>query len=102
MAGTRFLLAGLVIYAWTRLRGSARESKKHWANAFIIGGLMLLGGNGAVVWAEQWVPSSLTSLLIATVPLWMVLLDWTWNLERFCGLLVRSIPDQPSFRLRSF
>jgi len=82
MAGTRFLLAGLVLYAWTRLRGSARESKQHWGNAFIIGGLMLLGGNGAVVWAEQWVPSSMTSLLIATVPLWMVLLDWIWNRAR--------------------
>lgn len=43
---------------------------------------MLLGGNGAVVWVEQWVPSSLTSLLIATVPLWMVLLDWIWNRVR--------------------
>ncbi len=37
---------------------------------------MLLGGNGAVVWAEQWTPSGLTSLLIATVPLWLVMLDW--------------------------
>lgn len=37
---------------------------------------MLLGGHGAVVWAEQWVPSGLTSLLIATVPLWMVFVDW--------------------------
>jgi drug/metabolite transporter (DMT)-like permease len=37
---------------------------------------MLLGGHGAVVWAEQWVPSGLTSLLIATVPLWMVFIDW--------------------------
>lgn len=37
---------------------------------------MLLGGHGAVVWAEQWVPSGLTALLIATVPLWMVLSGW--------------------------
>lgn len=37
---------------------------------------MLLGGHGAVVWAEQWVPSGLVSLLIATVPLWMVFVDW--------------------------
>jgi drug/metabolite transporter (DMT)-like permease len=37
---------------------------------------MLLGGHGAVVWTEQWVPSGLVSLLVATVPLWMVFLDW--------------------------
>lgn len=40
---------------------------------------MLLGGHGAVVWAEQWVPSGLTSLLIATVPLWMASIDFLWN-----------------------
>jgi drug/metabolite transporter (DMT)-like permease len=76
MAGTRFLLAGVILYAWARLRGAFGESKLHWRSAFLVGGLMLLGGHGAVVWAEQWVPSGLTSLLIATVPLWMVFIDW--------------------------
>jgi drug/metabolite transporter (DMT)-like permease len=38
--------------------------------------LLLLGGNGAVVWAEQRVPSGIVALLVAIVPLWMVLLDW--------------------------
>ena len=75
MAGTRFLAAGLILYLWTRLRGASRPSRVHWASALIVGGLMLMGGHGAVVWAEQWVPSSLTSVLIATVPLWMVLVD---------------------------
>jgi drug/metabolite transporter (DMT)-like permease len=40
---------------------------------------MLLGGNGGVVWAEQRVPSGLTAVLIATVPLWVALLDWLWR-----------------------
>jgi drug/metabolite transporter (DMT)-like permease len=40
---------------------------------------MLLGGHGAVVWAEQWVASGLTSLLVATVPLWMAFMDWIWS-----------------------
>jgi len=75
MAGTRFVLAGAVLYVWARLRHAGRESRIHWRSAFTIGGLMLLGGHGAVVWAEQWVPSGLTSLLIATVPLWMVFVD---------------------------
>ncbi len=76
MAGTRFLIAGLILYVWTRLRSDSQVSISHWGRAFVIGGLMLLGGHGAVVLAEQWIPSGLTSLLIATVPLWMVLIDW--------------------------
>src|SRR5690606_21819391 len=42
----------------------------------IVGGLLLLGGNGAVVWAEQRVPSGIAALLVATLPVWLVLLDW--------------------------
>ncbi len=76
MAGTRFVAAGFVLYFLARVRGASREAKNDWVRAFVIGGLMLLGGHGAVVWAEQWVPSGLASLLVATVPLWMVFLDW--------------------------
>ena len=75
MAGTRFIIAGLMLYAVTLVRGAPAPTSVHWRDAFVIGGLLLLGGNGAVVWAEQWVPSGLTSLLIATTPLWMVILD---------------------------
>jgi drug/metabolite transporter (DMT)-like permease len=75
MAGTRFIIAGLILYALTRLRGTPPPTSLHWRDAFVIGGLLLLGGNGAVVWSEQWVPSGLTSLLIGTTPLWMVLVD---------------------------
>jgi drug/metabolite transporter (DMT)-like permease len=46
-----------------------------WRSATIIGIFLLLGGNGGVVWAEQFVASSLAALLVATVPLWMVLMD---------------------------
>ena len=79
MAGTRFLIAGSILYAWTRLRGTSRETRSDWGKMFVTGGLMLLGGHGAVIWAEQWVPSGLTSLLISTVPLWMVLSNYLWN-----------------------
>lgn len=82
MAGTRFVLAGLIIYVWCRLRGGSRENRGDWGRAFVVGGLMLLGGHGAVVWAEQWVASGLTSLLVGTVPLWMALMDWAWNRTR--------------------
>lgn len=76
MAGTRFVIAGVILYCWTKLRGTSRENRSDWGKMFVVGGLMLLGGHGAVVWAEQWVPSGLTSLLIATVPLWMALSEW--------------------------
>ena len=75
MAGTRWIIAGLILYALTRTKSTQSQTSLHWKNAFVIGGFLLLGGNGAVVWAEQWVPSGLTSLLIATTPFWMVLLN---------------------------
>jgi drug/metabolite transporter (DMT)-like permease len=76
MAGVRFVIAGGVLYAWLRSRGVGRPKPIHWRTAFIVGGLMLLGGNGGVVWAELIVPSGLAALVVATVPLWMVLLVW--------------------------
>jgi drug/metabolite transporter (DMT)-like permease len=74
MAGTRFLIAGLVVYLYARVRGAAKPQREHWIDAGIVGALLLLGGNGLVSWAEQMVPSSIAALLIATVPLWMILL----------------------------
>ena len=76
MAGARFLLSGVVLYLVALARGSGRPSATHWRSAAIVGVLLLLGGNGAVVWAEQYVPSGVAALLVATVPLWMVLFDW--------------------------
>lgn len=78
MAGARFLTAGLALYLWARLRGVAPPTRRQLRDGGIVGAFLLLGGNGAVVWAEQWVPSGLAALLVATVPLWMVLLDWVW------------------------
>ncbi len=76
MAGIRFLIAGALLYAWMRFRGAKRPTLLHWRSTAIVGGLLLLGGNGGVVWAEQVVPSGITALMIATVPLWMVLIHW--------------------------
>jgi len=76
MAGTRFLIAGTILYAIMRRRGAAAPTRLHWRSALIVGALMLLAGNGGVVWAEQVVPSSIASLMVATVPLWMVVFNW--------------------------
>jgi drug/metabolite transporter (DMT)-like permease len=75
MAGTRFLIAGAILYAWQRLRGVPLPKKVEWRSAAIIGGFMLIGGNGLLSWAEQRVPSGVASLVIASVPLWMALID---------------------------
>ncbi|HEU0012162.1 MAG TPA: drug/metabolite exporter YedA [Longimicrobium sp.] len=76
MAGVRFLAAGAVLYAFLRLRGQPAPERRHWRSALVIGGLLLLCGNGGVVLAERTVPSGVAALLVAMVPLWMVLLDW--------------------------
>jgi len=76
MAGTRFLTAGSILFVWAFRHGAGRPTLAQWKTAAITGGLLLLGGNGALVWAEQKVPSGLAALLVATEPLWIVLLDW--------------------------
>src|SRR5215208_1661288 len=76
MAGARFLIAGTICYAWARATGAPRLMAANWRAGFIVGGLLLLTGNGLVAIAEQWLPSGLAALLIATTPLWMALFDW--------------------------
>jgi drug/metabolite transporter (DMT)-like permease len=75
MAGARFLLAGAVMYAWRRASGDAAPSGREWRSAAVVGILLLVGGNGGVSWAAQRVASSISSLLVSTLPLWMVLID---------------------------
>lgn len=79
MAGFRFVVAGGGLLIWARARGAARPTAYLWKTAAVSGVLMLLGGNGAVVWAEQFIPSGMVALLVATVPLWIVLQDWIWG-----------------------
>ena len=75
-AATRFLLAGAILYVVARLRGSPRPTRIHWRSALIIGGLLLVGGNGLLVFAEKTVPSGIAALIVASAPIWMALLDW--------------------------
>lgn len=76
MAGVRYLIAGLILYGWLRLRGAGAPTRRDWRMASIAGGLMLVGGNGILSWAEQFVPSGLAALLVATVPIWFVGIAW--------------------------
>jgi drug/metabolite transporter (DMT)-like permease len=76
MSAARFIVSGVVLYLWSRSRGSEAPSRRQWRDAAIVGTLLLGLGNGAVGWAEQRVPSGITALLVASVPMWAVLIDW--------------------------
>jgi len=76
LAGCRFLVAGGVLLALLRFRGAPWPERIHWRNAVVSGLLLLVAGNGMVVWAEQTVSSGLTALLIGLTPAWFALIDW--------------------------
>jgi drug/metabolite transporter (DMT)-like permease len=96
MAGSRFVLAGALLYAWARRRGDRPPTRKQWRAAVVVGAFLLLGGNASVAWAEQWVPSGLAALLIGVMPIWMVALDWLRSGSRpskqvVAGLLLGAV-----------
>lgn len=76
LAGSRFVVAGGLLYGAARLRGAKKPTEAEWRDAAISGALLLMIGNGCVTWAELYIPSSVAALLVALVPVWMVLLDW--------------------------
>ncbi len=88
MAGLRFLLAGALLYAWARATGAPRPAPRQWRPAALIGVLLLLGGNGLVVWAEHRIPSGVTALLVAVEPVWIALLAPFFSGARRAGLKV--------------
>jgi drug/metabolite transporter (DMT)-like permease len=74
LGGVRFLVAGAAMFTWSVRRGDRtgdRLGAPQWRAALVVGGLLLAVGNGGVSWAEQFVPSGLAALVIATVPLWI-------------------------------
>jgi drug/metabolite transporter (DMT)-like permease len=95
MAGSRFAFAGSILFLWARLsKDYEKPTGAQWRTSFIVGTLLLLGGNGGVVLAQHYIPSSLAALLVATEPLWIVVLSWAWlgqsrpNWRVVLGLLV--------------
>ena len=83
MTGTRFMLAGLILFTWAVLKGERFiPPLDMWRRALVIGGLLLLGGNGGVVWSERYVATGLAALLVSTEPLWVVILNWAISRQR--------------------
>lgn len=76
LAGFRHFTVGLLLYPILRWKTGIKPTSLHWKTAAVTGFLMLFVGNGGVSWAEQTVPSGITALLVATVSLWLVIVDW--------------------------
>ncbi len=76
LTAARFVTAGALLFAVARLRGDrAPRDRRTLLNAAIVGVLLVGIGNLAVVWAEQWVPSGLAALFVATAPFWVTLIE---------------------------
>ena len=74
-AGMRFVVAGSIMLAFGRLKGHSFPTRRGVIDLSVIGVLLLIGGNLLVVWAEKTIPSGLTALIIALVPLFMSSID---------------------------
>ena len=80
MAGARFFIAGLIMFAIARTQGPLRSTWAEWRTAIIIGALLLLGGNGGVTISEKFIETGLASLIVATVPIYITLLGWLFGM----------------------
>jgi drug/metabolite transporter (DMT)-like permease len=98
-AGVRFAIAGAIVLAAlavrARLRPKDRPAERataaHWRSALVIGGLLLLGGNGGVVLSELYIPSGMTAVLVATTPIWMAVFDALLTRRRPSGLVIGGL-----------
>ena len=112
-AGVRFFTAGVILFGFTQLRGAAWPSLREWRNLTVIGLLMFSVTYGALFWAEQFVPSGITSVLEATLPLFTVILEvfilrqqrFRWRIAialavGFSGVVLMMLrTDQQSFAI---
>jgi drug/metabolite transporter (DMT)-like permease len=75
LAGMRFFAAGIVLYAWMRATGTASPTRREWASATLLAVLIFLVDYGLVFWAEQRVPSGITAVMLATIPVFTALAE---------------------------
>src|SRR3974390_549802 len=75
LAGMRFLIAGSVLFAWMLAKGTAFPTAREWLSAALMAVLIFVGDYGLVFWAEQRVPSGITAVMMATIPVFMTLFE---------------------------
>jgi drug/metabolite transporter (DMT)-like permease len=88
LAGVRQLTAGILLFLFLWLRKYELPTRKQWLTAIVVGGLLLVVGNGGVVFAEQWVSSGLAALALGAIPLWAAVFSglfgrWPTRMEWF-------------------
>jgi drug/metabolite transporter (DMT)-like permease len=94
LAGIRFFAAGIVLYAWVRATGTASPSRREWLSVTLLAVLIFLVDYGLVFWAEQRVPSGITAVMLATIPVFtalaeiLILRTQRLTLRLGCALLV--------------
>jgi drug/metabolite transporter (DMT)-like permease len=79
MIGVRFVVAGGILYLILRMRGVPAPTRSQWVGSAAVGVLLIGGGMGGVATAEQWVPSSVAAVCLATSPLWISLFAGLWG-----------------------
>jgi len=84
-AGIRHSIAGGILLAWAWARGF-RPTRAHWVSGFVLGALFFLIGHGTLHWAEQYVGSGLAALLIATEPMFILVLAWSMGQQKISRL----------------
>jgi len=85
VAGIRHSIAGAIMLAWAWLRGF-RPTRQQWIAGFVVGALFFLIGHGTLHWAEQYVASGLAALLIATEPMFILVLGWMLGQQKISRL----------------
>lgn len=75
MAAMRFFVAGIVMYAWLRLRGTPAPTRRQWIGASFLGGLIFVVDYGCLFWAEQRIPSGIAAVILASIPVFITLLE---------------------------
>lgn len=106
MGGIRYLSGGLILALWLLARREGLPPTREWGRLALLGFLMITLGNGGVVWAEQYLASGITAVVIATSPFWMVAVDalfpgshslglrqWGGLFVGFCGIVLLMWPD---------
>ena len=105
MGGVRFTLAGLVMFVFLLVRRATLPTRRQWLHAAIFGGLLIVGGNGMVAFAEQFVSSSLTAAVLAASPIAFVLFsgmfgkwpnrfEWVGIAIGFAGVLLLTVQGE--------
>ncbi len=75
VGGIRYVIAGAVLGAILLARGERLPPRAYWPGLALLGFLMICLGNGGVIWAEQWVPSGIAAVVVASSPFWMAAIE---------------------------